>query len=63
MNAESTPYHQQWRRAAPRHRQQKDLQGAEYVSGFSKEGKLTPVITIVIYWGKEPWDVPRCKFR
>ena len=32
---------------------------AEFLSGMKKGEKLTPVITLVIYYGKEPWDGPR----
>lgn len=60
MNAESAYYHRQWRRIANQHQQDKDLKDAEYLSGFGKEDKLTPVITLVVYWGNEPWDGPRC---
>ena len=59
MNVEGANYHQQWRRRANFHRQQKDLDGAEFLSGFSKEDKIIPMITIVLYWGKQPWDAPR----
>ena len=58
MNLESTNYHNQWRKAAKYHHQKKDLYGAEYLSGFSKEDKLIPTITIVVYFGTEPWDGP-----
>ncbi|MBE5883509.1 MAG: transposase [Lachnospiraceae bacterium] len=58
MNAESIQYHKQWRVTAKHHRKVKDLKGAEFLSGFSKEDKLVPMITIVIYFGKEPWDGP-----
>ena len=34
------------------------LTGAEYLSGFRKEDRLMPVITLVVYFGTEPWDVP-----
>lgn len=60
MNEESACYHQQWRQIAGRHQQEKDLKGAEYISGFGKEDKLQPVITFVIYWGQRMWDGPRC---
>ena len=30
----------------------------EYLSGFHKKDKLVPVITLVIYFGSEPWDSP-----
>ncbi len=59
LNAEGANYHQQWRRRADWHKEEKDLRGAEFLSGFSKEDKVVPVITIVVYWGKEPWDAPR----
>ena len=32
--------------------------GGEYLSGFYKEDKLTPVITLVIHFGTELWDGP-----
>lgn len=58
MNLESINYHGQWRRVAKRHQEEGDLSGAEYLSGFSKEDKLIPTITIIVYFGKEPWDGP-----
>jgi hypothetical protein len=33
--------------------------GDEYISGFGREDRLTPVITIVVYYGEE-WDGGRC---
>lgn len=35
---------------------------SEFLSGFGKEDKLKPVITLVIYWGDEAWDGPRCLY-
>lgn len=58
MNLESTNYHRQWRRTAKHHQEKGDLSGAQYLSGFSKEDKLIPTITIIVYFGKEPWDGP-----
>lgn len=58
MNLESSNYHTQWRRTAKQHAEKRDLNGAEYLSGFSKEDKLVPTITIVVYFGDEPWDGP-----
>lgn len=40
----------------------KDISAAEYLSRFRKEDKLSPVITIVLYAGKEEWDGPRCLY-
>lgn len=31
---------------------------AEYLSGFHRDDKILPVITIVVYWGAEAWDAP-----
>ncbi|MBQ4067701.1 MAG: hypothetical protein IJC76_00470 [Lachnospiraceae bacterium] len=36
--------------------EKKDLTGAEYISRFSKYGKLIPVITITVYWNSGSWD-------
>ena len=36
----------------------KKRSGGEYLSGFYKEDKLTPVITLVIHFGTELWDGP-----
>jgi len=34
--------------------------GAEYISQFYRTDCLFPCITLVIYWGDEPWEGPRC---
>ncbi len=36
------------------------LNNAEFLSGFSKKDRLVPVVTIVLYFGEEEWDGPRC---
>lgn len=33
--------------------------GDEFLSGFWKEDRLLPVVTVVIYFGAEEWDGPR----
>ena len=58
MNEEAARYHEEWK-ALSEQCKDKAKSGPEYISGFTKEDKLTPVITIVVYWGKEPWDGPR----
>ena len=35
------------------------LTHSEYLSGFRKEDKLTPVITLVVYFGVDKWDGAR----
>ena len=34
----------------------------EFLSGFSRNGKLNPVMTLVINWSKKKWDGPLCLF-
>lgn len=44
---------------AKQHKEDKNLKGEEFISRFSKNDKLIPVITLVIYYGTKPWDGPR----
>ena len=39
-----------------KHKKMRDLQGAEYISGFSKSDRLRPVFTLVLYYGEKKWD-------
>jgi len=42
------------------HREKNDLEsGNEFVSGISRQDRITPVITLVIYWGPDNWDGSR----
>lgn len=53
-------YGSQVKETARRHRENHDkLTSAEFLSGFRKKDKLTPVITITLYWGADKWDGPR----
>ena len=36
-----------------------NLNRKEFMSGFPKDGKLTPVITVTLYWGDTHWDGPQ----
>ena len=58
INGDSIHYHEQWRRIRNRHRQNRDLRGSGYLSGFSKKDHIFPVITLVLYFGRKPWDGP-----
>lgn len=40
------------------HREKQDVKGDEYVSRFAREDRLIPVVTIVVYYGREPWTFP-----
>ena len=52
-------YQKQVRDIADKHRANRDsATGAEFLSGFHKEDKLTPVVTLVIYFGASQWDGP-----
>jgi hypothetical protein len=52
-------YEGQRKEIAAYHKKAKDLKDDQYLSGFSKEDKLCPVLTVVIYYGEKPWDGPR----
>ncbi len=52
-------YGQQVSEIAAEHRAAKDLKDAEFLSGFSKEDKIIPVITLTVYFGSDKWDGPR----
>ena len=53
-------YSSQVNEAARQHKKDKDYADkAEFLSGFKREDKLTPVITLTVYWGAEEWDAPR----
>ena len=61
MIYDALQYSKQTRQAAASHRQDKDthLTAAEFLSGFTRDDTLTPVITLVVYFGAERWDAPR----
>ena len=47
-------------KAARSYRQAEDhgKDKAEFLSGFHRGDRVLPVLTIVVHWGTEPWDVP-----
>jgi hypothetical protein len=52
-------YANQVEKISRKHRKNKDLKGAEFLSGFAKTDKINPVITITVYWKAGKWDGPR----
>ena len=55
-------YSEQVRKTALRHREEKDWKGhetGEFLSGFYREDRLTPVITLVILFSPKNWDGPK----
>lgn len=60
MTYDSMNYSTQVKSTAKAHRDAGEHgTGAEFLSGFHKDDKLTPVITITVYLGADPWDGPR----
>ena len=56
MFEDAANYDEQMRKIQKGHRRKRDLRGAEWLGGFAKSDRLEPVITIVLYYGSEPWD-------
>ena len=55
-------YARQVEETARNHREQKDYRGRdreEFLSGFYREDKLLPVITLVVFFSPKEWDGPR----
>ena len=53
-------YGNQVKETAKKHRKDKDTTTSdEFLSGFTKEDKLIPVVTITVYLGTKEWDGPR----
>lgn len=57
--ADALNYEQQLKKFRKSHRLSKLLKGDEFLSGFSKEDRLEAVVTLVLYYGSDPWDGPR----
>ena len=52
-------YGKQVNEAKKRHEENKDeMSSSEFLSGFKKEDKLTPIIPITLYWGTDEWEAP-----
>ena len=58
MEYDTAEYGRQIREKKKLHREQKDLRGPEFLSGFSRKDRLLPTITLVLYFG-EQWDGAR----
>ena len=64
MLYDAMEYTSQIAEIAKQHKANKDTYAndGEFLSGFRKDDKLIPVITLVIYFGSEPWDGPICLY-
>ncbi len=50
-------YYNQLQKIAAKHKSEKDVTNSEdFISKFTKNDRLTPVITVVVYYGSKPWD-------
>ncbi len=59
MVYDSLDYTEQLQGLERKHKENGDrLEGAEYLSGITKDDRLIPVITLNLYYGSEPWDGP-----
>lgn len=58
MGYDFRSYDREFRKIKNRHKRRRDLSGAEFLSGFSKADRLKPIITLVVYYGENPWDGP-----
>lgn len=59
MLYDALAYKKQWDDIRAEHREEKDLKGPEWLSGFSKEDRIQAVVTLVVYYGTEPWGAAK----
>jgi hypothetical protein len=55
-------YDRQYKKMKAYYKETKELRGDERMSGIKKTDRFTPVVTVVIYYGSEPWDGPTCLY-
>ena len=56
LNYDASQYSKHYKYIKKGHRRNRDLPSREYVSGFAKTEKLYPVLSMVLYLGKDIWD-------
>ncbi len=56
MLEDAAGYDEQLRGIQRKHRHKKDLRGAEYIGRFARTDRVSPIVTIVLYYGNRPWD-------
>ena len=56
MNEEAEEYYSQWKILEKKHREKKDLKGAEFLSGMCKNDRINPLLILIVYFGEEKWD-------
>lgn len=51
-------YYEQVEKIAAYNRENGKCVANNFLSGYTKDDKLMPVITVTLYWGAETWDAP-----
>lgn len=59
MEYEAGQYREQIRKTGNLHTKKDYKNWNELSSGFTKTDRLYPIITLVLYWQREPWDGPK----
>ena len=60
LDCDVLSYLRQEKAVAKRHIEQKDLSSQEYLSRISRQDRLLPVITLILYCGERAWDGAKC---
>ena len=64
MMYDALDYTEQIERLRQVHRKNGDiLSGSEFLSGITREDRLTPVVSLIFYHGAKPWDGPSTVLR
>ncbi len=59
MQNDALDYTKQCKAIEQEHRRQNDLKsGAEFLSGMTADDRIAPILSLLIYYGEEPWDGP-----
>jgi hypothetical protein len=62
LNYDVYSYNRQYAVFKDKYNKTKELRGNEYLSRIKKTDRFLPVVTLVIYYGDEPWDGPFCLY-
>ena len=64
MLYDAAQYARQITATARAHREAKDdATPAEYLSGFHKDDRLIPVVTLVLFWSPDKWNAPKSLYE
>lgn len=61
MVYDALDYANQVEELTKKHKISRNLRGAEFLSGISQYDKIKPIITLVIYFGTEEWNLQASK--